>query len=208
MSVRNYPRDRADLLGRIPNMPNLKAENIAENAEIFGIQGTAVMPDMEVQSGEISMQDSNQEDVSISTVDLDKSIIIMNVRAPGYGHEAGSVVAARFHDSSTIRFTCYAVDSDDYQIVRWFVVEFAGLHVQHISFQWPEDSSSTAEQSISAVNTDKAFIIAMFWGRDGTGKWERSATTVSFKDSSTLQLEKSTGWDGGTYVEISVVEVE
>lgn len=155
--------------------PNLIAASIKAGVNIFGVQGAAVegAAISSIQTGLTTI--GAQTDVTITPVDLSKSILVF---LPNYDSSASTtgydytkvIPTAHFINNSTIRFTAFL----GYGLnARWFVVSFtANISVQHITGTFTPDVASM-DIAIAEVNLSKSFIIG---GSRGT---DTSATALS-----------------------------
>jgi hypothetical protein len=192
--------DAHDVTGRIIDSTTLRLQRESD----AGTNDVAwfVVEDSEatVQRGEFAFPSgSNDETISISTVDLSKSFIAITVRSEGGNMNIGYVTAV-FDDDSTIRLRRQATGHIVH--VSWEVVTISDATVQS---GYTELSGTSVDESITAVDLAHSFILAH---RSADAQnLHRSHARSRFGSSSQVAIDRGNA-DGSMFIGWFVVECD
>ena len=145
-----------------------------------------------IQSGtHVFSGTSYQNDITISGVDVSKSIIKIAVtRNSATGSDAYVMVAAEIINENTVRFSCSDYSASFYPIINWVVVEFNGVK----SKQTGSLSMTTATHNVSissvVINKTIAFISSKSYSGTG-GTLSQMLCREKIVDSTTLELKSA-----------------
>ncbi len=162
-------------------------------ASAFPLQAASIN---NVQTGEVTFSTATQN-VTITSVDLTRSILIFSERANSASPQTGAV-RGQLTSSTNIQFNKGSATGS--VTVRWYVAEFiSGVSVQRGSTTL---SSTTVNQTISSVSLSESFVIV-----------SKSTTGTSFDNNdferarltSATNLELSTNASSGGTADWQVV---
>jgi hypothetical protein len=165
----------------------LKAITVVSGFDLFGIRVASV------QTGEVNFNSGTTEDIPISSVDVDNSIVLMNFNAVGASKDVRYYfVLAKLTSPTNLRLEKVATSSSYYPVVTWQVIELKGvksLQTGEVNF----NSGTTEDIPISSVNINKSIVLVNFKAQ-GSSEYLRSHhVTAKLMNSTTLRLERGYG---------------
>jgi len=170
---------------------NLIASNIKSGTSIFGVTGTYQTPSIKsIQRGSYTINSLSSTTITISSVDLNSSIVIFSNRfISGANAAYGIAVYAALINSTTLEIG--RGGSSSKQQVEWQVIEFNNVKsVQRgtVTMTAPSSSATVSTSvTISAVDLSKSICLVSFKTSSG-GFTSDAFITIQFNSSTELSL--------------------
>lgn len=149
-----------------------------------------------IQSGEATNIITASENITISSVDLAKSILHFSHTTYNANNEARYNIAGKFNSATELNFTSDEIPSIRKKI-RWSVIEFNNVKsLQSGSLTHAGIADTEQTQAISNVNLDKSLLFFSY--RHNSAVSNYMAITGKFSNATTLTFYKDTYTTPGT----------